>query len=68
MSLLHHLSTPVWTEYWGELWTKVTVEHLSVIKITDLVFTDDAIIFAESLEILVMALEALHKEAKPLEL
>ena len=35
-------------------------------KITDLVFADDAPIFAESLEILVMALEALHEEVKPL--
>ncbi|KAG0727554.1 hypothetical protein GWK47_034452 [Chionoecetes opilio] len=37
-------------------------------KITDLVFADDAVIFAESLEVLVMALEALHEEAKPLQL
>ena len=37
-------------------------------KITDLVFVDDAVIFAESLEILVMAPEALHEEAKPLRL
>ncbi|KAG0729261.1 Retrovirus-related Pol polyprotein from type-2 retrotransposable element R2DM [Chionoecetes opilio] len=29
-------------------------------RITDLVFADDAVIFAESLEVLVMALEALH--------
>ncbi|KAG0723488.1 G-protein coupled receptor moody [Chionoecetes opilio] len=35
-------------------------------KITDLVFADDAVIFAESLEVLVMALEALHEEANPL--
>ncbi|KAG0721575.1 hypothetical protein GWK47_006284 [Chionoecetes opilio] len=35
-------------------------------EITDLVFADDATIFAESLEVLVMALEALHVEAKPL--
>ncbi|KAG0721439.1 Adenosine deaminase [Chionoecetes opilio] len=35
-------------------------------KITDLVFADDAVIFAESLQVLVMALEALHVEAKPL--
>ena len=35
-------------------------------KITDLVFVDDAVIFAESMEVLMMALEALHKEAKPL--
>ena len=34
-------------------------------KITDLVFADDAVIFAQSLEVLVMALEALHEEAKP---
>ncbi|KAG0727365.1 hypothetical protein GWK47_034802 [Chionoecetes opilio] len=37
-------------------------------KITDLVFVDDAVIFAESLEVLVMALEALREEAKPLDL
>ena len=35
-------------------------------KVTDLVFADDAVIFAESLEVLVMALDALHEEAKPL--
>ena len=34
-------------------------------KITDLVFAGDAA-FAESLEVLVMALEALHEEGKPL--
>ncbi|KAG0714137.1 hypothetical protein GWK47_014692 [Chionoecetes opilio] len=35
-------------------------------KITDLVFADDAVIFAESLEVLVTAIEALREEAKPL--
>ena len=35
-------------------------------KITDLVFADDAVIFAESLEVLVIAFEALDEEAKPL--
>ena len=30
----------------------------------DLVFAEDTVIFAESLEVLVMALEALHKEAR----
>ena len=29
--LLHHFSTNVWTGYWAELWTKVTVEHLLAI-------------------------------------
>ena len=33
-------------------------------KITDLVFADDTPIFAESLEVLVMALEALHKDLR----
>ena len=35
-------------------------------KITDLVFADDAVILAESLEVLVLALETLHEDAKPL--
>ena len=35
-------------------------------KITDLVFADDTVIFAKSLEVLMMALKALHEEAKPL--
>ena len=35
-------------------------------KITDLVFADDAVIFADLLKVLVMVLEALHEEAKPL--
>ena len=34
--------------------------------ITNIVFADDAAIFTESLELLVMALEALHEEVKPL--
>ena len=34
-------------------------------KIIYLVFANDAVIFAESLEVLGMALEALHEEAKP---
>ena len=35
-------------------------------EITDFVLADDAAIFAESLEILVMVLEALHEEVEPL--
>ena len=35
-------------------------------KITDLVFADDAVIFAESLEVLLIALEVLYEETKPL--
>ena len=35
-------------------------------KITDLVFANDAVIFTESLEVLVMAFKTLHEEAKPL--
>ena len=36
------------------------------IEITDFVFADDAAIFTESLEVLVMALETLQEEVKPL--
>ena len=36
------------------------------IEITDLVFADDAAIFAESLEVQIIALEALHEEVNPL--
>ena len=35
-------------------------------KLTDLDFADDAVIFAETLEVLELALEALHEETKPL--
>ena len=35
-------------------------------KISDLVSDDDAIILAVSIEVLVMAFEALHEETKPL--
>ena len=45
----------------NSLWSTV-----SNTKITDLVLVDDTVIFAESLEVLVMAHDALHKEAKPL--
>ena len=37
-------------------------------EIKDIVFADDTAIFPESLGVLVMALEALHEEVKPLEL
>lgn len=48
MSLLHHSSMLVWTGYWAG----VTIEHPL------------AIIFAELLEILVLALEAQYEDAK----
>lgn len=35
-------------------------------RITDLDFVDDALIFTESQEVLVLALEALHEDVKPL--
>ena len=35
-------------------------------KVTDLDFADDAVIFAETLDVLVLALEALSEESKPL--
>ena len=66
--MLHHFPIYVWTEYWAELWTKITGASVASTKVTDLVFADNAVIFIESLEVLVMALETLHKEAKPLRL
>ncbi len=35
-------------------------------KVTDLFFADDAVLLAESLDVLIMALKALPEEAKPL--
>lgn len=37
-------------------------------KVTDFVFADDAVILAQSPEVLVIALEVLQEEARPLEL
>ena len=43
------------------------MEHLSATpRLQKFVFADDEAIFAESLEVLVMALVALHEEVKPL--
>ena len=47
------------------LWSICRCQDINT-KTTDLVFANDAIIFAESLEVLMMALEVLHEEAKPL--
>ena len=45
----------------------VAVEHLSATPISLIFsFANDAVIFAESLEVLMMAFEALHEEAKTL--
>lgn len=37
-------------------------------RVSDLVFAEDVVFFRESLDVLLIALEVLHKEAKPLEL
>ena len=39
----------------------------NILNYTGILFADDVVIFAESLEVLVMALEALHEEVKHLE-
>ena len=50
---------------WIALWTKVAVKHLSATpRSLILFFADDPVIIAVSLKTLVMALEALHEEAK----
>ena len=46
------------------MWTSHCGASVSNTEITDLVFADDSVIFAKSLEVLVMALEALNEEAK----
>ncbi|KAG0714362.1 hypothetical protein GWK47_014304 [Chionoecetes opilio] len=55
---------------WGKLMflveSRELLASLGNTDITDLDFADDAAIFAESLEVLMMALEALYEEAKPL--
>lgn len=40
----------------------------STTKFTDLIFVDDAVIFAESEEVLIVALETLKEMLKPLRL
>ena len=37
-----------------------------IVKISDIDFADDSVIFAENLDILLGALEVLNKESKPL--
>lgn len=39
---------------------------IDISKVTDLAFANDAVILPESLEALVLAFKALHKEALPL--
>lgn len=51
------------------LMIKVTVQHLfGEIKNTDLIFAADAVLLAESLEVLVMVLKVVYEQVEPLEL
>lgn len=66
MFLLHHISTLSWTRYLAKLLIIVTVVLLLVTSRSH-VFADVAVLFMESLGVLVMALEMLHEEAKSFE-
>ena len=52
-----HFSALVWTGFWG---------GCRDVKISDLDFTHDAVIFAETMDILLWALEVLIEESEPL--
>lgn len=73
MSWLLHFSTFLWTGYWAQLLTKVIVGYLSATAgllnlsfFCFFVFYDDAVILAEPLEVLLLALMAKHEDAKHL--
>ena len=55
-------------QYMHGLDTSQSRSRIGNTEITDRVFADDAVILTESLEVLVMALVALHEEIKTLEL
>ena len=60
-------STLLWTMYWGGSRKKSGCGvSFGIIRITDLDFADDAVICAETTEVLVDALESLSEEADPL--
>lgn len=65
-SEFHHSSTLTWTGYWDASWTSHCRASAGSVKVADFYTADDAAIFAESLEVMVMPLEALHEEAKSL--
>ena len=62
-----HFSALVWTGFWGGCQRDRSCSaSFWNVKISDLDFADDAVIFAEMLHILMVALKALNEESEPL--
>ena len=61
-----HFSALIWTGFWGGCQKyQAEVYHLGILRTSD-DFRDDAVIFAETLDILVRVHEALKEESEPL--
>ena len=52
----------VWTGSWGGCWRDKAAVHRLCVKISDLDFSDDAVMFAETLDFLLEALKVLNEE------
>ena len=61
-----HSSTLAWTMYWGGCRRSRAGSVFGTVRITDLHIVDDAVIFAETTEVLAGALDSLSEEAEPL--
>lgn len=57
---LFYISCLLWISHFGA--------SIGNARVTELAFADDTVIPAESLEVLMMALEALYEDANPVEL
>ena len=61
-----HSLVLVWTGFWGGCQRSSCGASFGNVKISDLDFADDAAIFAETLDIILGALEVLNEESEPL--
>ena len=62
-----HFSVLVWTGFWGGCWRdQAAVHRLGMSRSLTFIFTDDAVIFVKTLDILLEALEVLNEESEPL--
>ena len=62
-----HFSALVWTGFWGGCRRdQAAVHRLGMSRSSDLDFADEAVIFAETLDILLGALKVLNEKSEPL--